>query len=110
MTSFIAPYVYDNFNEIYVPTVNPNETVGRRRRDAESEDPVFAWMYGISVSHDGINYGELKYVVVMDTSCQATDATTSESSRVTLKVSEFTISLRNIFFKKRLKNIQMSYT
>ena len=46
-------------------------TSGRRRRSTSS-DPVLATQYGVSVSNNGVNYGNVTYVTVLDTRCQDT--------------------------------------
>ena len=46
-------------------------TSGRRRRSTAS-DQVLATQYGVSVSNNGVNYGNITYVTVLDTRCQET--------------------------------------
>ena len=46
-------------------------TIGRRRRSTSS-DLVLAKQYGVSVSNDGVNFGNATYVTVMNTRCQET--------------------------------------
>ncbi|KAL4219880.1 hypothetical protein ACF0H5_020291 [Mactra antiquata] len=80
---FITPCIYINYNEVYAPTVNPNQSV-RRRRDTDATSSTFARKFSISVSNDGINYGTPQTVTVLDTTCQETDGNVTADSVVTL--------------------------
>ena len=60
-------------------------TSGRRRRSTSS-DPVLATQYGVSVSNDGVNYGNVTYVTVLDTSCQETTNNSNGDIGVALMV------------------------
>ena len=60
-------------------------TTGRRRRST-SPDPVLASQYGVSISNDGVNFGNATYVTVLDTRCQETTNNSNGDTIVVLVV------------------------
>ena len=75
---------------IEVPALSLNEGLidiahGRRRRTAASNS-VFARQYGVSISNNGINYGTVTYVTVLDARCQKTSTDNNGDTIVILSV------------------------
>ena len=68
-------------------------TTGRRRR-ATSTDPVLANQYGVSISNDGVNFGNATYVTVLDTRCQETINNSNGDTVVVLMVN---MCIQNIY-------------
>ena len=84
---------YLSFNEVAVSIPQ-----SRRQRSTSTKDSVLAYQYGISLSNDGVTYGNPEYFTVLDSRCQDFLNSSDGDTVVLLKVN-FHSKQRNIAFQ-----------